>query len=196
MLKRNFFNRQNSQFDKGTAMTVVYKQTSTEAREHQDLVIGVDKDSNRLLFHKRISKHVKGDKITIPLEIFLANPEVVLHSDILDPQIAICGPSALPLFSDNFDFATRDDFIRGLLINEEILASTIYVSFLPIQQYAAKIYNWRSYQIISNEVMTRWAYPLVPDMGICGLKQNYICLRNFVYKNKEVHLARYYFFLK
>lgn len=42
--------KQTSQFDKGTAMTVVYKQTSTESREHHNTIIEIDKDSNRLLF--------------------------------------------------------------------------------------------------------------------------------------------------
>lgn len=81
-------------------------------------------------------------------EIFLVNSEVTLRHDLIDPQIAICAPSALPLFADNFDFATRDDFVRGLLINEEILASTIYFSELPAEQYAAKVSNWQTYQII------------------------------------------------
>lgn len=32
-------------------------------------------------------------------------------------------------------------------------------------------------------------YPLVPDMGICSLQQNYMFLRNNVYRNKSVQLA-------
>lgn len=73
---------------------------------------------------------------------------MTLRHDLIDPQIAICAPSALPLFADNFDFATRDDFIKGLLINEEILASTIYFLELPAEQYAAKVSNWQTYQIV------------------------------------------------
>lgn len=44
--------------------------------------------------------------------------------------------------------------------------------------------------IFSNDIINRWAYPLVPDMGICCLKQNYIFLRNNVYRNKSAQLAR------
>lgn len=29
------------------------------------------------------------------------------------------------LFTDNFDYQTRDDFVRGLLVNEEVLHSHI-----------------------------------------------------------------------
>lgn len=41
----------------------------------------------------------------------------------------------------------------------------------------------------SHDIINRWAYPLVPDMGICSLQQNYMFLRNNVYRNKTVQLA-------
>lgn len=122
--------------------------------------------------------------------MFTFNSEVVLHHDFIDPQIAICSPTMLPLFADNFDFETRDDFIRGLLINEEILASSIYVTELPSEQFACRVSNWQTYQIISNEIINRGVYPLVPDMGICCLFQKYAFLRNNIYRNKNVQLAR------
>lgn len=30
------------------------------------------------------------------------------------------------LFTDNFDYQTRDDFVRGLLVNEEVLWKHYY----------------------------------------------------------------------
>lgn len=120
----------------------------------------------------------------------MINTEVTLHHDLMDPQIAICAPSVLPLFTDNFDFETRDDFIRGLLINEEILGNTIYYAELETEEYAGLVSNWQTYQIISNDIINRWVYPLVPDMGICSLRQHYLFLRNNVYKSKDVQLAR------
>lgn len=41
----------------------------------------------------------------------------------------------------------------------------------------------------SHDIINRWVYPLVPDMGICCLQQNYMFLRNNVYRNKTVQLA-------
>lgn len=29
------------------------------------------------------------------------------------------------LFTDNFDYQTRDDFVRGILVNEEVLFSCL-----------------------------------------------------------------------
>lgn len=143
--------RRKCKFDKGAAMTVVYKKSAPGLRTGNEVVVAVDKDSSRLLFHQRCGQQ-KERNFSLPLEIFLTNSEVQLRHDLMDPQIAICSPSALPLFADNFDFATRDDFVRGLLINEEILASTIYFAELPAEQYAAKVNNWQTYQIVRYDV--------------------------------------------
>lgn len=43
--------------------------------------------------------------------------------------------------------------------------------------------------IYSHDIINRWVYPLVPDMGICCLQQNYMFLRNNVYRNRTVELA-------
>lgn len=176
--------------DKGTAMTVVFKEGVPHQRTENEVMIAMDKRTNRLLFHQRLKPLQKERNFTIPMEIFLQNKQVTLKHGLIDPQIAICSNAALPLFSDNFDFLTRDDFVRGLLINEEILASTIYVSILPRQEYAVKVNNWQSFQIVSKDVANRYVYPLVPDMGVCGNAQVYSFCRNNIYRHKNIRLAR------
>lgn len=171
-------------------MTVVFKKSAPGLMTGHEVVIAKDVRSNRLLFHQRRTSSKDDRYCTLPLEIFTENSEVELRHDLSDPQIAICSPSVLSLFADNFDFETRDDFVRGLLINEEILASTIYVAELPEEQYARKVDNWQMYRIASYDIMNRWSYPLVPDMGISSLHQNYMFLRNNVYRNKATQLAR------
>lgn len=171
-------------------MTVVFKKSPPGLYTGQEVIIANDARTKRLLFHQRVKSNKKSDRNCVfPLEIFTENTEVEIRHDLIDPDIAICAPSVLSLFADNFDFATRDDFVRGLLINEEILASTIYVSELPSEQYAAKVKDWLMYRIVSHDIINRWAYPLVPDMGICCLKQIYMFLRNNVYRSKTVQLA-------
>lgn len=46
-----------------------------------------------------------------------------------------------------------------------------------------------AFPICSHDVINRWVYPLVPDMGICCLEQNYMFRRNNVYRNRSVQLA-------
>lgn len=74
--------------------------------------------------------------------------EVLLHHNLVDANIAMCSPSVPPLFSDNFDFQTIKDFIHGILINEDILASSLYYTLLKGNQYAASVTNWKIYQTV------------------------------------------------
>lgn len=129
-------------------MTVVYKKTAPGISTGQEVIIANDARTKRLLFHERVKLNPTKKKCVLPLDIFNQNSEVQLRHDLMDPEIAICSPSALSLFADNFDFETRDDFIRGLLINEEILSCTIYVSILSDGEYAAKVKDWQLYQIV------------------------------------------------
>ncbi|XP_055534339.1 translation initiation factor eIF-2B subunit epsilon [Wyeomyia smithii] len=176
--------------DKGATMTVLYKEGVPQQRTGNEIVIAMEKNTKRLLYHQRLKPQQKEKNFNFPLEIFLQNKEVTLRHGLFDPQIAICSPTVLPLFSDNFDFLTRDDFVRGLLINEEILASTIYVSPLPKEEYAIRINNWQTYQLVSRDIANRYVYPLVPDMGVCGYRQQYSFCRNNIYRHQEIHLAR------
>lgn len=180
----------NCKLDKGTAMTVLYKKIPQGQRTGDEVLIATDRATNRLLYHQKVKAHMKERRFTFPLEMFSTNSDFVFHHDLVDPGIAICSPAALPLFADNFDFLTRDDFVRGLLMNEEILASSIYVHELGEQQYARKVTNWQTYQMVSKDIMNRWVYPLVPNNGICRLELSYAFLRNMVYKNKNAHLER------
>ncbi|KXJ76401.1 hypothetical protein RP20_CCG009134 [Aedes albopictus] len=182
--------KRTAKADKGAAMTVVFKEGVPQQRTGNEVMIAMDKNSRRLLFHQRLKPMHKERNFVIPLEILTQNKDVTLQHGLIDPQIAVCSNTALPLFSDNFDFLTRDDFVRGLLINEEILASTIYVSMLPSEEYGVKVNNWQSYQIVSKDVANRYVYPLVPDMGVCGNVLRYSFCRNNIYRHRDIRLAR------
>ncbi|XP_037936490.1 translation initiation factor eIF-2B subunit epsilon [Teleopsis dalmanni] len=177
-------------YDKGAAATLVFKESSTNLRTGNEIMIAMDVQNNRLHHHQRLRQENKERQFEVPLEVFINNSQVALLHDLLDPQIAIGSPTLLSLFSDNFDFLTRDDFVRGILINEEILDSRIYVSLLARDQYARKVNNWLSYQIVSQDIINRWAYPLVPDMGIHCLSQQYLFLTNNIYKSSNVSITK------
>ncbi|XP_061390600.1 translation initiation factor eIF-2B subunit epsilon [Musca vetustissima] len=179
-----------TKYDKGAAATLIFKEAENHLRTGNEIMIAVDVQNNRLHHHQRLRLNGKETNFEIPLEVFMNNSQVALYHNIIDPQMAIGSPSMLSLFSDNFDFETRDDFVKGILINEEILDSRIYVSLLPREQYARKVNNWLTYQIVSNDIISRWAYPLVPDMGVVGLKQQYIFLKNNIYRSPESNMAK------
>lgn len=181
--------KQNVKFDKGACMTVLYMELPPNMRTGDEVTVAVDRFNNRLLTHQRQSVQ-RERKFSFGLEYFRLPSSAEIRHDYGDPQIAICSPTVLPLFADNFDFETRDDFIRGLLINEEILDSRIYVAELPAGEYAMKVSNWQKYKMVSNDIIHRWTHPLSPDMGIGLMKLQYNISKNLVYKNKSVQLAR------
>lgn len=45
---------------------------------------------------------------------------MTVRHDLIDTHICVCTPRVVELFVDNFDYKTKNDFIRGLLINEEV----------------------------------------------------------------------------
>ncbi|KAH8416597.1 hypothetical protein KR222_010610 [Zaprionus bogoriensis] len=183
--------KRTAKFDKGAAATLIFKECSSSVgRTGNEVLLAVDKQNTRLHYHQRLRMHHKEKRYQIPLDVFLSNSCVTLHHNLLDPQIAIGSPSMLSLFSDNFDFQTRDDFVRGLLINEELLDSRIYVALLPPAQYAHKVNNWLSYQLVSRDIISRWAYPLVPDMGVSKLQQQYVFYKDNIYKSHEANASK------
>nr|CAD7200935.1 unnamed protein product [Timema douglasi] len=182
--------------DKGAAMTLLYKETGLRPKSHaleEETVLGTSTATGRVLFHQKLSHSTK--KINFPLEMFLDEPEVQLLYSLQDTDICICSPAVPPLFSDNFDFQTRDDLIRGLLVDDEILTSTIYWYKLKNSEYAARVRNWPMYQAIrqglgSHDVIHRWAYPLVPDLSLDNSDDPYIFLRRHVYRQRSATLSK------
>lgn len=62
-----FFCRKKCKFDKGAAMTVVYKKSAPGTRSGDEVIVAVEKDSNRLLFHQRINSVQKERNFSFPL---------------------------------------------------------------------------------------------------------------------------------
>jgi len=112
-----------------------------------------------VLFHNR----ARG-KINLPLELVLDNKTVDIRRDLVDTNVVICSTAVPPLFADNFDFQTKDDFVKGLLINEEILNSTLYAHVVDGDGYAGEVFDWPSYERVTRDVLHRWTYPQVPEV--------------------------------
>jgi translation initiation factor eIF-2B subunit epsilon len=81
-------------------------------------------------------------------ERYVDQPGVELWYDLQDTPVAICSPAVPALFSEHFDFQTRDDFVCGLLMNQEILPWTIYWYGLDKSQYAVHVSRWDTYCLV------------------------------------------------
>lgn len=141
------------QKDRGAVMTLVYQQGDADTGK----TLVLSSQTKRVLFHNK-----KKGKINLPMELVLNEP-VEIRRDLNETNIAICSTAVPPLFADNFDFQTKDDFIKGLLINEEILNSTLYVHVVQ-DGYVNEVSDWPSYQKATHDILHRWTYPQVPEI--------------------------------
>lgn len=177
--------KQLKQTDKMTVMTNVYKKAAPGHRTRSvedDVLVATNSSNGRLLF---CEKPIGKKKLAVPVEIFEENGEVDIHYDVLDCHISVCSPSVPQLFSDNFDYQTRYHFIRGIIVNEEVLGNHMYAHFIS-DQYAARVSNLQTYDSISSDVIHRWVYPLVPDNTLTG---SYSYGRRNIYLGSCVQLA-------
>ena len=172
--------------NKMTVMTNVYKRAGPNHRtrsQEDDVLIVTNSATNRVLYCEK--PHGKR-KVSLPTTIFEDNSEVDINYDILDCHISICSPSVPQLFSDNFDYQTRYHFIRGIIVNEEILGNSIYAHFIS-DKYATRVSNLQTYEAVTKDVIHRWVYPLVPDNS--ALEEPYSYGRHNLYLSDRVSLA-------
>ncbi|XP_072051425.1 LOW QUALITY PROTEIN: translation initiation factor eIF2B subunit epsilon-like [Amphiura filiformis] len=136
------------QKNKSSVMTLVYKQACPGHRTRSavdDFLIAADKEQ-RLLSYQKIKDK---SRIRFPLELFQENSELQVRFDLLDCHVGICSPRVMELFVDNFDYQTQDDFIRGVLVNEEIEGNMLHIHILD-KGYAARSSNLPMYDAVSD----------------------------------------------
>ncbi|ELU00049.1 hypothetical protein CAPTEDRAFT_153443 [Capitella teleta] len=176
--------------EKTPVMTMLYRKAPPGHRtrcKEDDLVIAVQPSNAQLLFHQRASQ---GNALQLPVELLLDHVDVELHYDLLDCHISICSPHVLPLFTDEFDFLTRDHFVKGILVNEEILGHTIHVKIIE-EEYAARVSNLQMYDAISQDILSRWTYPFTPDGALLSTSDSKCShSRHNIYLQEDVTLAR------
>ncbi|RZF33909.1 hypothetical protein LSTR_LSTR012251 [Laodelphax striatellus] len=183
MLKKHSEFRKLDLSGQTIAMTVLFKDGG-QRRNHssQGTTYIMDSSTNRILWQNKSS--TKNEKVKIPMEIILSGNTIDICHGLLETKVYICSNNVPPLFSDNFDFQTMDDFIRGLLMNEEIIASTLYGHVLQGANYAATLESWADYQAITNDLLHRWTFPLVPDVF-----NKYSFHKRSVYLGKNITLS-------
>ncbi|KAK7337851.1 hypothetical protein VNO77_18438 [Canavalia gladiata] len=154
--------------DSNAVMTMVIKRSKPNPAIHQsrlgtdELFMAIDPNTKQLLYYEDKADH---SKVTLHLDksLLVDNPSLSLHHDKQDCYIDICSPEVLSLFTDNFDYQhLRRHFVKGLLL-DDIMGYKIFVHEIH-SDYAARIDNFRSYDTVSNDIIHRWTYPLVPDV--------------------------------
>lgn len=177
--------------DKGIAMSVVFRDIGSS--RHTSLASGacfcvVNKLTDQLIFYKpsHLERHEK--KLQFELSWFLDHEQIEINTGFVDTHVYMCSQTVLSLFSDNFDFQTMEDFVKGVLLNEEILDARIYRQILEAGDYALPISSWPAYHTLTRDILQRQSYPLTPDM--LAPFNDIVYSSKSTYKYKNSALAR------
>ena len=177
--------RDRRRVERDSVMTMVFKTAApghrTRTRD-DDCLVALAASTGRLLHLQRTGNR---RRVAMPLAIFDDREAVSVRYDVLDCHVSVCSPQVLEIFTDNFDYQDRDDFVRGLLVSEEITGNQIH-AYVIGDEYASPVSNLFAYDAISKDVMRRWTYPLVPDHH----DANVAVSRRNIYVHSEVSLAR------
>ncbi|KAJ0058936.1 hypothetical protein NL108_003262, partial [Boleophthalmus pectinirostris] len=173
-----------------SVMTMVFKESSPGHRsrcEEDDIIVAMDSKTHRVLHYQK-TQGLK--KLQFPMNIFHStSDEFEIRHDLLDCHISICSPQVAELFTDNFDYQTRDDFVRGILVNEEILGNQIHMHVTK-DGYGVRVSNLLMYDSVSSDLVRRWVYPLTPEANFTDHK-GHCCTfsRHNVYRGSGVSLG-------
>ncbi|XP_057319505.1 translation initiation factor eIF-2B subunit epsilon [Microplitis mediator] len=187
----NLLNRHKAKKDKdkGIAMSIIFRDVGSSRHStltNESCFYVVNKLTDKLIFYKKPEGHEK--KLKFELNWFLDHEQIEINTGFIDSHVYMCSQSVLSLFSDNFDFQTMEDFIRGVLLNEEILDSRIYRQVLDADAYALPISSWPAYHTLTRDILQRQSYPLTPDM--LAPLNDIIYSSKSTYKYKNSCLAR------
>ncbi|KAK3711933.1 hypothetical protein QZH41_009445 [Actinostola sp. cb2023] len=175
--------------------------TCTVAKFHIDWINTVEKEHNPDM----LGSYVPG----VYTSLFADNSNIQLRYDLLDCNICICSTQVPHLFTDNFDYQTRHDFIKGILVNEEdlllfkgitlmrivifhVLSFRLWgIKFIVILLMILMQREFPTYMSsISKDILHRWAYPIVPDNSSFFMEDSYSYIRHNLYLDKDLSLAR------
>lgn len=166
--------------EKNIVMTTLHRTANPNhfsRSQEDDVVLTLEPTSNRVMHWQ---KPHNTSKFCISTSN-LCSKSINVRYDLSNCHIFICSPQVAPLFTDNFDYQTLDDFVKGILINEEIMGDQIHACILE-DGYSARVNDLHMYNAISQDYVNHWVYPLTPT--------SVISKRNYVYINEHVQIGK------
>ncbi|KAI9913694.1 hypothetical protein PsorP6_006157 [Peronosclerospora sorghi] len=179
--------------DPNCIMTSIFKELqpnfATSVRPLNDeLIVAIDAMTLQLVLYEDNPDQRSTRLATIFLE---DHAQLALRSDLLDCYIDICSPEVLLKFAEDFDYQDlRRDFLHNEAQNYE-LGKKFFVKIVT-DEFAARVMDPRTYAGVSQAILQRWVYPMVPDANYLGAGEvtHYKYLRGLCYKDVNVTLAR------
>ncbi|KAF8654077.1 hypothetical protein AX16_003610 [Volvariella volvacea WC 439] len=179
--------------NKDAIMTMVVKESGVKHRtriQPDSAVFVLDPETSECLYYEPVTGQPPTVLAQLPREILEEHPDVEIRNDLIDCSIDVCSIEVPSLFQDNFDYSDiRRDFVHGILTSD-LLIKNIHC-YIAKEGYAARVKDTKSYDSVSKDILSRWAFPLVPDANHPG-SHVYEQLRGNKYlpKDNSVALAR------
>ncbi len=173
--------------DKNAIATMVLKQASSihRARSRIESGIFILNKEGRCLQYEPSS--LNSSSLIIDPEILNEHDTLELRNELIDCRIDICSPLVPQLFTENFDYDDlRSDFVKGIL-SSDLLGKTIY-TYILTDDYAARVDSQQTYDAITKDIVSRWAFPIAPDANLLPT-QTYKHSRGHIYKEDGVKLS-------
>ncbi|KAI9498624.1 nucleotide-diphospho-sugar transferase [Zychaea mexicana] len=183
--------RARKKTDKHSIMTMVLKEAArihTSRAKDDSSVFVLDPNNNQCLFYEPVQALPRKARIEVSPEVFENHAQFEFRNDLVDPFLDICSVEVPALFTENFDWQKlRSDFVHGILTSD-ILGKRIYTEIIS-EPYVARIQNEQLYSTVSNHVLNRWVFPIVPETNL-HQNDNYQFLRGNIYNASDVILSR------
>lgn len=185
------FHKFNKANDKEHILTMCLTNASPYHRTRTQIdsaVFLLDKPTNRCIYYQSIpSSNLPQTSINLDLELLEdIDDEILVRNDLIDCHIDICSPLVPQIFQDNFDYQLlRSDFVKGVLTSD-LVKKTIYAYIT--NEYASRVSSFQNYDAISQDILSRWSYPMVPDSNFNLTSYSYET--NHIYKEDKILLAQ------
>lgn len=125
----------------------------------------------------------------LPSNLTKEHSELTVRTDLIDCFVDICSPDVPALFSENFDYQhIRRNFLHGILTDYDLYSKTIHLHIIS-RDYAARVRSLQTYDAVSRDIISRWAYPFCPDSNL-GTDQTYVLKRGNIYTEDGVVEAK------
>lgn len=170
--------------DKDHIATMVLTKANSLHRTRSHFATFILDKNDKCLYYQDIPPNEK--TISIDPELLEDVDEFFVRNDLIDCHVDICSPHVPAIFQENFDYQyLRKDFVKGTL-SSDILKKSIYAYITD--DYAARVESWQTYEAVTQDIISRWSYPIVPDANF--LNQSYTHEGSNIYKEKNVILAQ------
>lgn len=185
--------KKHKQGDRDYIGTMVLKQASSLHRARSLIEPGcfvLEKNTDRCLYYQDLPPVLSGKKTSINIDPELLEDveEFVIKNDLIDCHVDICTAQVPSIFQENFDYQTlRGDFVRGVL-GSDLIKKHIF-AFKTSEDYCARVESWQTYDGISQDLIERWCYPIVPERNLLD-DQTYTYGSHHVYKEEGVRLSQ------